>query len=198
MTTSAPAQHPRTGRTAQASSRAAAKGSAGTAVAAAPPAGGRGTAAEPAVRLPLTVPAALTRPSALAGELRVAIGRSARRIRAERGEADLSESQFGVLAALTAAGPMTPTALADREHVRPPSMTRTVNSLVELGLVVKTGHPTDGRQVTVALSPAGEEEVRETRRRRDAWLTRRLATLTTEERAVLVRAIELLSRISTQ
>jgi DNA-binding MarR family transcriptional regulator len=158
-------------------------------------AGGRPVASS---ELPLTapVPVARTRPSALAGELRVAIGRSARRIRAERGEADLSEPQFAVLAALTAMGPMTPTALAEREHVRPPSMTRTVNSLVELGLVAKTGHPTDGRQVTVTLTAAGEEEVRETRRRRDAWLTRRLATLTAEERAVLVRAVELLRRVA--
>jgi DNA-binding MarR family transcriptional regulator len=144
------------------------------------------------------VTASQARPSVLAGELRVAVGRSARRIRAERGEADLSEAQFGVLAALTAVGPMTPGALADREHVKPPSMTRTVNSLVELGLVVKTGHPTDGRQVTVALSPAGEAEVRETRRRRDAWLTRRLATLTTDERVLLVRAAELLRRIASE
>ncbi len=91
---------------------------------------------------------------------------------------------------------MTPGALAASEHVKPPWMPRTVNSLVDLGLVVKTGHPTDGRQVTVALSPAGEAEVRETRRRRDAWLTRELATLTTEERIVLVRAAELLRRIA--
>jgi DNA-binding MarR family transcriptional regulator len=147
---------------------------------------------------PTPVPAAQARPSVLAGELRVAVGRSARRIRAERGEADLSEAQFGVLAALTAVGPMTPGALAEREHVKPPSMTRTVNSLVELGLVAKTSHPTDGRQITVALTPAGEAEVRETRRRRDAWLTRRLATLTTDERVLLVRAAELLRRIAAQ
>jgi DNA-binding MarR family transcriptional regulator len=73
-----------------------------------------------------------------------------------------------------------------------------VNSLVELGLVVKAGHPTDGRLVTVALTAAGEAEVRETRRRRDAWLTRRLAALTTDERIVLVRAAELLRRIAAQ
>jgi DNA-binding MarR family transcriptional regulator len=155
-----------------------------------------GTGAGGRVDRPLPDPQA--RPSVLAGELRVAVGRSARRIRAERGEADLSEAQFCVLAALTAVGPMTPGALADREHVKPPSMTRTVNSLVELGLVDKTGHPTDGRQVTVALTAAGEAEVRETRRRRDAWLTRRLATLTTDERAVLVRAAELLRRIAAE
>ncbi len=149
-----------------------------------------------ASRVERPVPAAQARPSVLAGDLRVAVGRSARRIRAERGEADLSEAQFGVLAALTAVGPMTPGALAEREHVKPPSMTRTVNSLVELGLVVKTDHPTDGRQVTVALSAAGEAEVRETRHRRDAWLTGRLSTLTTDERVVLVRAAELLRRIA--
>ncbi|AEE44872.1 MarR family winged helix-turn-helix transcriptional regulator [Cellulomonas fimi] len=133
---------------------------------------------------------------ALAGELRVAVGQAARRIRAERGAQGLTDPQFVVLAWLTKLGPMTPGQLAEAERIQPPSMTRTVNGLVELGLVQKDEHPTDGRQVVVTLTDAGRAEVVETRRRRDAWLTERLKGMTKEERQLLADAAELLRRIA--
>jgi DNA-binding MarR family transcriptional regulator len=75
-------------------------------------------------------------------------------------------------------------------------MTRTVAALAELGLVTRTEHPADRRQVLVALTESGAATVRETRRRRDAWLARRLAALTPTERDVLARAAEILRRIA--
>ena len=134
--------------------------------------------------------------SALAGELRIAVGRASRRIRAERGEAGLTDPQFTVLAWLTKDGPLAPGQLAERERIQPPSMTRTVNGLVELGLVAKSEHPTDGRQVVVTLTEAGVAEVNETRRRRDAWLAERLSKMTKDERTLLADAAELLRRIA--
>lgn len=135
---------------------------------------------------------------ALGGELRVALTRIARRLRSERGEADLAEGQFSILSALAKHETMSPGALAEHERVRPPSMTRAVNALAELGLVSKEGHATDKRQVVVVLTEAGRREVRETKRRRDAWLTTQLATLTPEERDTLARAATLLTRIAGQ
>ena len=134
--------------------------------------------------------------SALAGELRVALARSTRRIRSRRGAADLPDPQFNVLAILLREGPLSPGALAEAEHVQPPTMTRTVNALVELGFVQKSEHPTDGRQVVVSLTATGEAEVRETRRRRDAWLAERLSKMTKDERTLLADAAELLRRIA--
>ncbi|MBA8810346.1 MarR family transcriptional regulator [Promicromonospora sukumoe] len=119
-----------------------------------------------------------------------------RRLRAERGEADLPEGQFGILTVLHKHGEMSPGSLAEHERVRPPSMTRAVNTLAELGLVEKVEHATDKRQVVVRLTAAGEREVAETRRRRDAWLTKQLSTLTVEEREILAGASELLIRIA--
>jgi DNA-binding MarR family transcriptional regulator len=75
-------------------------------------------------------------------------------------------------------------------------MTRTVNALVEIGFVQKSEHPTDGRQVVVSLTEAGEAEVRETRRRRDAWLAQQLSSFTPDERATLAQAAQLLRRIA--
>ncbi len=142
------------------------------------------------------VSATQCRPATLAGELRVALAKSTRRIRSRRGAADLPDPQFNVLAILLREGPLSPGALADAEHVQPPSMTRTVNALVALGFVQKAEHPTDGRQVVVSLTPLGEAEVKETRRRRDAWLADQLATLTPEERRTLAQAAVLLRRIA--
>ena len=143
-----------------------------------------------------TVKPAQCRPGVLAGELRIALLRTARRLRMERSSDQISDSQYSVLAALIKYGPLTPGALADREHVRPPSMTRTVTALVEAGLVSRDPHPTDRRQVVVTITAAGEREVRETRRRRDAWLAQRLRSLTPAERATLAQATQILREIA--
>lgn len=143
-----------------------------------------------------SIPKSRTRPGTLGSDLRVALTRVSRRLRTQRGEADLPEGQFGVLTVLKKHGEMSPGALAEHERTRPPSMTRSVNALAELGLVEKVEHPTDRRQVVVRLTDAGAREVVETRRRRDAWLTQQLSHLTPDERETLARAAELLTRIA--
>jgi DNA-binding MarR family transcriptional regulator len=137
-----------------------------------------------------------TGPAALAAELRVAIMKSARRLRAEKSDADLSDGQYSVLALLEREGPSTPREIAAHERVQPPSMTRTLTALLELGLVTRTEHPSDRRQVLIAVTDAGAATVRETRRRRDAWLARRVAALPPDEREILARASEILRRIA--
>jgi DNA-binding MarR family transcriptional regulator len=133
---------------------------------------------------------------ALAAELRVALMRSVRRVRAERADEDLSDAQLAVLAYLDRNGPATPGALADFERVKPPSMTRTLTALSGLGLVARVGHPDDGRQVLVQLTDSGRSTVAVTRARRDTWLARQLAALDPDERAVLAAAADVLRRIA--
>ena len=129
-------------------------------------------------------------------ELRVSLLRVARRLRAEKSDAELSDSQFSVLSFLDRLGPLTPRALAERERVQPPSMTRILAILLERGLVDRTGDPDDRRQAIVRLTDSGAQAVTVTRQRRDAWLARRLADLEPNERAVLARASEILRRIA--
>ena len=147
----------------------------------------------PSASLP-AVGAAECRPAGLAAELRVLILRSARRLRAEH-TSSITDGQYAVLAALHAAGPLTPGELAEREGVQPPSMTRTVAALADAGLVERAANPDDRRQVSVRLTDPGRAVVRETRRRRDAWLARRLAELTPAEREVVAQATAILTRI---
>lgn len=148
---------------------------------------------------PVPAPAAAScRPGTLAGDLRVTLTRTVRRMRMERSDERITDGQYSVLAVLANRGPMTPSALAEHEHVQPPPMTRTVNALVERGLVQRDTHPTDGRQVLVSITEAGLAEVKETRRRRDEWLAARLRALEPEEREVLAQAELILRRIVTQ
>jgi DNA-binding MarR family transcriptional regulator len=137
-----------------------------------------------------------SRPASLAADLRVSLMRTVRRLRAEKSDADLSDGQYSVLAVLDRHGPRSPRELADHERVQPPSMTRTVGALAELGLVSRTDHPADRRQIVIALTDTGRATVRETRRRRDAWLARRLAELDPAEREVLAAASVILRRIA--
>lgn len=137
-----------------------------------------------------------SRPSSIAAELRVAVMHLSRRLRLERSTDDITPGQFTVLSVLDRHGPLTPRELANHEKVSPPSMTRTLAALERDGLVTRTDHPTDGRQVLVSLSAGGKREVTETRRRRDAWLARRLADLEPAEREVLARAAVILTKVA--
>nr|WP_179646391.1 MarR family transcriptional regulator [Spinactinospora alkalitolerans] len=132
----------------------------------------------------------------LAAVLRVAVGRLARRLRAQRPDASLSLGQSAVLFTLARHGQMTPGALADHEKVQPPSMTRIIAALEERALVRRRKHPDDRRQQLVELTDEGSQLVRADRRRREAWLTLRLAELTPEEKATLRKAAEILERLS--
>jgi DNA-binding MarR family transcriptional regulator len=56
----------------------------------------------------------------------------------------------------------------------------------------------DARRITIDLSDAGRAFVAETRRRRDAWFTQRLAALSPEDRKVLERAAPILKELAEQ
>jgi DNA-binding MarR family transcriptional regulator len=75
-------------------------------------------------------------------------------------------------------------------------MTRIVAKLEGRGLVQRTPHPTDGRQVILAPSADGRDLIEAYRRARDEWLAQRLARLTPEERDTVQRAAEILSRLA--
>src|SRR3954449_11520885 len=88
----------------------------------------------------------------LAATLRIAVMRLSRRIRVERSGDDLTFNQLSVLGTLSRYGALPVGELAAHENVKPPSMTRTVACLEELGLITREPSPTDGRQVVVALT----------------------------------------------
>lgn len=137
-----------------------------------------------------------TRPdSGSASALAVAVSRLSRRLRQER-DSVLTATQLSALGSLLRHGPLTVGTLATYERVRPPSMTRTVNCLVEAGMVRREPHATDGRQVVVHLSEQGAAVLESERRRRDAWLAQQLRLLAPEQRDLLRRTAPLLEELA--
>ncbi|AAZ54279.1 regulatory protein, MarR [Thermobifida fusca YX] len=134
--------------------------------------------------------------ASLAAALRMAVGRLARRLRAQRPDSSLSLGQGSALFTLARHGTMTPGALADHEKVQPPSMTRIIAALEERGLVRRRRHPDDGRQQLVEITEEGIQLVQADHQRREAWLTRQLAELSHEDKEVLRRAAEIMDRLS--
>ncbi|HSK25694.1 MAG TPA: MarR family transcriptional regulator [Jiangellales bacterium] len=133
----------------------------------------------------------------LASTLRMSTMRLARRLRAERADDDaLTLTQLAALATLDRHGPLTLTALAAHEHVRPPSMTRVCTALEGLGLVQRSPHPSDGRQVVVQVTGAGADLLARDRQRRDAWLSRQLQDLDAGDLDALRRAVPVLERLA--
>ena len=145
-----------------------------------------------------TVQSASRTDSGLASELRLSVMRLSRRLRGER-EPDntLSVAALSALGILFREGECTVGALAAHERVQPPSMTRTVNHLVEEGYAARRPSQTDGRATLVDLTDRGREVLLADRRRRDAWLAQRLRDLTPDERALLRQVAPLLQRLAT-
>lgn len=121
-------------------------------------------------------------------DFRLANGRLARRLRQEKAETELTNGQFSALGTLFVHGPLTLGELSDHEHVTPPSMNRTVNALVEAGIVHRAGAADDGRKVVLTASAEGIALMSETRKRRDAWLVQRVMKLSPDQRRVLAEA----------
>lgn len=133
----------------------------------------------------------------LASALRPSVLRLARRLRQMRDDSvELGSNQLSTMGTLFNHGDLLMGELAEAEKVRPPSMTRIVNGLEELGYVQRAAGPHDRRQCLVSLTAAGREMVLANRRRRDSWLAVRLAELTPEEREVLARAVPILEKVN--
>ncbi|MGH2965968.1 MAG: MarR family transcriptional regulator [Solirubrobacterales bacterium] len=130
----------------------------------------------------------------LAARLRLAITRTARRLRQEAGT-DLSPSQTAALSTIDCSGPLTPSELAALERVQRPTATRIVARLEEEGLVERAADPADGRSFIVSATSEGRALIRKLRTRKNAYLARRLRDLDTEEVATLARAAEILERL---
>ena len=134
--------------------------------------------------------------AALAHDLRLAVMRFSRRLRNQRVDQSVTLTHLAALSTLKRHGPMSPGELAGHERVQPPSMTRVVVALEGMGMVTRSPHPTDGRQVVIHLTPAAEELLGAEARAREAWLSGMLQQLTAEERAVLREAAVIMDKLA--
>jgi DNA-binding MarR family transcriptional regulator len=133
-------------------------------------------------------------PVETAARLRLAIVRTARRLRQEAG-GELTPSTAAALATIERRGPLAPSELAELERVKRPTITRVVARLEDAGLVERTGDPTDGRASLVSITREGSELLRRIRTRKNAYLARRLSKLDPDDLGALERAADVLEGI---
>jgi DNA-binding MarR family transcriptional regulator len=125
-----------------------------------------------------------------------ALGLLIRRTRNESDAEELSMTESVVMSRLANDGPATTAALARAEGMRPQSMGTTITALEDMGIVKRTPHATDGRQMLIELTPKGVQLRKKKREAKQMWLSKVIAELDTEERETLFKAAGIIKRLA--
>ncbi len=142
--------------------------------------------------MPLAPPSAVD--ATQVARLRLVVMRLARRLR-QQAEGDVTASLLSALSSVERLGPLTLGELASVEQVQPPSMTKIVARLEEMGLVTREADARDRRVARVRVSDEGRRYVARSRTRKNAYLAERLRRFDSEERGLLEQALPLLERL---
>jgi DNA-binding MarR family transcriptional regulator len=129
-----------------------------------------------------------TNSESVAEELHSAAVQLLRSLRRADAGAELNAPRLSALSVVVFAGPISLGALAAAEQVRPPTMTRIVNALEGLGLVVKMRDAEDGRNISISATMRGKRTLIAGRNRRIRLLAERIERLDARERAALKAA----------
>lgn len=138
-------------------------------------------------------------PPELARDLRLAIGRMARRLRRVYTEAGEGPSflELAVLHRLDTTGPTSPGALADAEGVTGAAVAAALSQLERRRLVRRSRAPEDGRRVIVTVTAAGRRALSEREVASLQGMEQALRNLTTTDRERLAAVIPLLEKVAT-
>jgi DNA-binding MarR family transcriptional regulator len=132
-----------------------------------------------------------------ATELALALGLLVRRLRsaAPSESHELTWTQKAVMLRLDSEGPATTAELARAEGIKPQSMGAIVAVLEEMGIVERRPHPTDGRQVNIALTAKGASVRKNAGIAKRTWLAQAIAKLDATEQKSLPAVIALIKRL---
>jgi DNA-binding MarR family transcriptional regulator len=134
----------------------------------------------------------------MATELALALGLLLRRMRSNvpAESHELSWTELGVMRRLELEGPATTADLARAEGVKPQSMGATVAALEEKGIVERRPHPTDGRQMNIALTAKGASVRKDSRVAKRAWLAEAIAKLEADDQKKVPAVTELIKHLA--
>src|SRR3954454_6638510 len=121
-----------------------------------------------------------------------------RHVRREDPATGLTAARLSALSVLVFGGPRTLGELAAAEQVRPATMTRIAQSLVEDGYARREPDPTDRRVVRLRAIAKGRRVMQQGRERRVANLARLLERLSPTEIGRIHEAAELVEKALTQ
>ena len=120
-----------------------------------------------------------------------------RRMRAERPQGSASLAAISILATLRRLGPIPATRLAAEERLQPQSLTRLIAGLEGRGLISRSQSETDRRELLITVTPKGLSVLKADIAARRQWLEAAMsATLSEDERDVLLRASELMLKLA--
>ncbi|MDP9862032.1 MULTISPECIES: MarR family winged helix-turn-helix transcriptional regulator [Streptosporangium] len=136
-----------------------------------------------------------------ARDLRIAVGRLARRIRQIYATVDdasgITFTELTVLSRLERQGPSTSAALASSEQVTPQAIGTALGALAQRGLVSRAPDPADGRRVVTRITEAGRHVLGDRTHAVTEQIGRAVGdTMDAEERRRLARALPLLERLA--
>ena len=102
----------------------------------------------------------------------------------------MSGARLYVMRQIAAAPGLSVGELAARTHARQSAVSEVVARLVDAGLVARRAHATDGRQVSLSLTPRGRRAIAGAARTTPERLADALAVLAPAEREALASAME--------
>jgi DNA-binding MarR family transcriptional regulator len=124
-----------------------------------------------------------------------AVGLLLRRVRAAAASHELSLTEAAVMRRLAKDGPATTADLARAEAVKPQSMGATIAALEQRGIVERKPHPSDRRQVNIALTAKGAAVRKNAGDAKRTWLAQAIAQLDERERDTLFAAGRIMERL---
>jgi DNA-binding MarR family transcriptional regulator len=130
----------------------------------------------------------------IAGRLRPVLLRLARELRREIHSIGVTGGQVSLLIAIKKEPGITATELAERERVSAPGMSGHLVRLEAAKLIERT-RASDRRRIGLFLTPEGEKVLDSVRRKRTAWLVKRLERLDPEDRERIEGSIDALERL---
>ncbi|MDC0886712.1 MarR family transcriptional regulator [Altererythrobacter sp.] len=132
----------------------------------------------------------------LATDLSIMAVRLSRWLRAADDAPALSGPEASAMAVIVHSGGIIPSALADLEQVKRPTITRIVNGLAARGLVRREAHPDDKRALIIVATEKGLVLWQAGQLRRVAPLVTRISKLNAAEREQLENVMPLLNKIT--
>lgn len=143
-----------------------------------------------------SMPATADARSEIAAMLHEQFARLTRQLRTLELPQGMTPERLSALSVIEKRGPISVTALADNEMVRPATMSRMVTALVEEGLVKRSGDKTDGRGVLVSATPKGRRAYQRAQEQRLQHFAEVLDSLTDDQLAAMRNLTTALERLT--
>ena len=118
-----------------------------------------------------------------------------RQVRVEDRSSGIGPAQLSALSVLVFGGSMSLKRLAEIEQVKPPTMVRIVQGLVEQQLARTRADKEDRRKIDIAATQRGRTLMTQARKRRVQALARALGAMPAEQREELQAAVAVLKKV---